>query len=325
MPLLLSDRARLMPPVDLFTAHEGRTLGLPLRSRDFIRVRPGVHARRRAIAGLSPWERYAVRVHAFLRVRPDAILSHESAAVLHGLPLFGEPRSIHVHDPAGATTHVRGDVRMHASVDPKEHHSIGMLRATSLVETVVDLARVLPPAQALAIADAALSPAQGGGALAVADLRERCTERLNRRGIGGSRWVWARANGRSESPTESVSRAVIEWCGFEAPELQHTFGYEGHRDRADFLFPTGGVIGEADGWGKYQLDDPDEAAKRLTHEKRREDRLRRHGHPIVRWETKDAWRVAPLRDRLLAAGVKQIRPASAAFLGTLTDRRRRAF
>ena len=325
MPLLLRDRAAFDSPVELFTAQEGRMLHLPLRSREFVRVRPGIYARRERYSALPPWARYAARVHAFARKNPDAILSHESAAVLHGLPLFGEARHIHVYDPGNTTTHVRGDVRLHASVEPRHHEAIGIIRATSLIDTVVDLARALPPAQGLAIADAALSPTQGGGAHPLDDFRLVSERRAGSRGIATARWVWEHADGRSESPTESVSRAVIEWCGFETPELQQEFGYEGQVDRADFVFPSGAVIGEADGWGKYTLEDAGTAAHRLAEEKRREDRLRRHGHPVVRWETKDAWRVTPLRERLMVAGVKQVRSASAAYLATLRHRTRRAF
>lgn len=312
-------------PVELFTARERQITGLRLRAPEFVRVRPGVYARRASFARLTRWERYAARVHAFVRTHPDAVLSHESAAVLHGLPLFGETRLIHAYAAESATTHVRGDVRLHASLDPRGHGTIGTVRATSLIDTVVDLVRVLPPAQALAVVDAALSTIQGGGQHALDEYRNRCSRRISQRGVATARWVWDNADARSESPTESVSRAVIGWCGFEAPELQREFSYEGARDRADFHFPSAQVIGEADGWGKYQLDDPDAAAHRLREEKRREDRLRRHGHPVVRWETKDAWQVVPLRERLLAAGVKRERPASAAFLSTLRNHSRRAF
>ena len=325
MPLLLTDRALVESPVELFTASEGRMAGLRLPSPEYVRVRPGVYARRRAFAALTPWGRYAARVHAFVRTHPDAVLSHESAAVIHGLPLFGEARCIHTYAPQSATTHVRGDVRLHASVEPRAHEIIGNIRVTTLVETVVDLARVLPPAQALAVADAALSAVQGGGAHTVDAFQTRCASRENPRGVAAARWVWDNADGRSESPTESVSRAVIGWCGFEPPELQREFAYDGSLDRSDFYFPSAQVIGESDGWGKYGLDDPEVAAQRLKDEKRREDRLRRHGHPVVRWETRDAWRVAPLRDRLLEAGVRRVRPASATFLATLRHRTRRAF
>ena len=143
------------------------------------------------------------------------------------------------------------------------------------------LARVLPPAQALAVVDASISHAESE-AFDVRMLREHAAGQQNRRGKARLRWLWDRADGRSESPAESISRAVIEWTGFEQPILQRGFFYEGQRDRVDFWFRSCDAIGEADGWQKYGLGEPNEAARRLANEKRREDRLRRQGHPFAR-------------------------------------------
>ena len=325
MPLLLTNRAVTAPPIDLFSAAEGRALSLSFRSSEFIRVRPGVYARRAEYGALSPWVRYATRVHAFARANPDAVLCLESAAVLHGLPLFGETRDIHVQALSPTKSARHGDLRVHTSTEPRAVEQRGTVLVTSFAETVVDLARTLPPAQALAVVDAALSIVQGGGGHPVDTLRELSDRREDRRGIARARWVWAHADGRSESPTESISRAVMIWSGFESPALQSEFRYEGHLDRADFFFRSGAVIGEADGWGKYDLEHGATAAERLAEEKRREDRLRRNGHPVVRWESRDAWRVTPLCDKLRAAGVPQVSPRSPAHLATLRHRTRRAF
>ncbi|MGP6172395.1 hypothetical protein ACTU6V_14470 [Microbacterium sp. A204] len=90
-----------------------------------------------------------------------------------------------------------------------------------------------------------------------------------------------------------MSRAVILWSGFEVPVLQREFFYEGELDRVDFFFKSVRAIGESDGWGKYNLEDPAEAANKLKDEKRREDRLRRHQHPFARWEMRGIWKVTP--------------------------------
>ena len=94
MPLLLSTRAVTRPPVPVLTSAEGRDLGIRLPDRAFVRIRHGVYADAEAVRSLAPWERYALRVHAFVRAHPDAILCLESAAVVHGLPLFGEARVV---------------------------------------------------------------------------------------------------------------------------------------------------------------------------------------------------------------------------------------
>lgn len=319
----LADRAVTASPLPLITIHEARMLGIPLRGSTHHRIRRGIYVDRARYLALRPWERYAVRVHAFVRQHPGAVLCLESAAVPHGLPLFGETRDIHVYDPGLRTSQRFGDVCVHTSVDAREIVQVHGIPVTSLLDTAADLARVLSPARALALVDTAVSPAQGG-TLRIDDLRARADGERNSRGRARQRWVWDHADGRSESPAESVSRAVIGWCGFEQPELQREFRYDGFRDRVDFHFPSNGAIGEADGWGKYQLTDPAKAAELLSDEKRREDRLRRHRHPFARWELSDAWRIDPLRRALTAAGVPRRHPEQPAMLATLRHRLRNA-
>lgn len=291
-------------------------LGIRLAPSSWMRLRKGVYVERASFAALAPWGRYVVRVHAFLRTHPDAVLCLESAAVLHGVPGFGEPKDIHVYDPDRGKSYRHADVVIHASSDPRDVEVVAGVAVTGLRDTVVDLARVVPPAHALAMADAVISPAQGGS-LALDALRERSGEQQNQRGRARLRWLWENADRRAESPAESVSRAVILWSGFERPDLQREFDYEGCRDRPDFFFPSRGVVGEADGWGKYELGDPDAARTHLTAEKRREDRLRRNGHAVARWEMRDAWRVTPLCHALTAVGVPVVAPPQSGMLATL--------
>ena len=317
----LSDRAVLTSPLPLMLSRRERELGAPTARASRVRLRAGVYADEAAYRALPEWQRYAVRVHAFAMQHPDTVLTLESAAVLHGLPWFGEASAIHVHDPDRAHSGRFGDVLVHTSAAPRSVIRVAGILVTSIADTVVDLVRVLPPAQALAVLDSALSDAQGGP-LVLSDVRGRAAARPGTRGTQRERWAWQRADPRSESPAESVSRAVIEWWGFETPELQHTFHYEGSEDRVDFLFRSRDVIGEVDGWGKYRLEDPARAAEILRKEKRREDRLRRHHHPFARWEPADAWRADPVRAALSAAGVPRIRPAEPMMLATLQDRRR---
>lgn len=317
----LSGRAQLLSPLPLYTREDARMLGLRLEAPRWHRVRKGVHVDKKQYLALNDWQKYAVCVHAYLRLHPDAILCLESAGVIHGLPQFGEGRFIHVYDPRAMASQRYGDIRVHTSRDPRRVVRIGATLVTSLLDTVVDLARVMNPADALAVADASISAVQGGS-LHLDALIERGRELEDPRGRARMRWVWGHANALSESPAESISRAVIMWSGYEMPELQREFRYEGHVDRCDFYFRSNGAIGEADGWGKYELDDPAEAARRLRDEKRREDRLRRHQHPIGRWDLGDAWKVSPLRAALDGAGVRMVRPPVPAMLATLRVRAR---
>ena len=291
-------------------------LGIDPRAVRWKRLRKGVYVERAAFEQLPPWTRYEVRVHALLLTNPSAILCLESAAVLHGIPLFGETKDIHVFEPRDKTTTRNGDVCFHTSEDARETVRVGSALATSISDTVSDLARVLPPAKALAAADAVISPAQGG-VLSIDELRARGSYQPSRRGVRLREWVWEHADARSESPGESVSRAVILWSGFEVPVLQREFHYEEAVDRTDFFFESCGAVGESDGWGKYDLSDPDAAEAHLRREKTREDRLRRHGHPIARWTASDTWKVDPLCRALVQAGVRRVEHPHSAFLATL--------
>lgn len=316
MPLLLAERATAISPLPLLTTAECRMLGINVSVQKMRRVRSGVYVDRAAYEALPAWSKYAVRVHAFALKHPDAILCLESAAVPHGLPRFGETRDIHVFDPERTRSRRFGDVVVHTSNDPLDVERVHGLLATSIIDTVVDLARVLPPAQSLSVSDSSISRTQGGP-LTLDELQRRADEQQNARGRALLRWIWSRTDGLAESPAESISRAVIEWSGFEKPELQREFRYEHALDRTDFFFASSGTIGEADGWQKYRLDDPDTATQRLTDEKRREDRLRRNGHPFARWEFADAWNVTPLDKALTAANVKRIAPPRLQLLATL--------
>ncbi len=277
-----------------------------------IAVRHGVHADAAEWSRLTPWDRYLARVHALALVRPHSVFARESAAALLGLPVFGEPRRIHVHDIAATTSTTFGDVVVHTSGDDRGAVEATGLRLVSVEDTVVDLARALPPALGLAVADAALAQDASRE-----ELVRRNADRIDRRGRRRAAWVLSRADGRSESVGESVSRAVIEWLGLAEPVLQHEFSAEGSRDRADFWWPEVRVVGESDGWGKYGLGDPAASRLALTAEKRREDRLRRQVSGFARWEWRDAIRGAPLGRILRAAGVPAVRRPDHAMLATL--------
>ncbi|GAA1470198.1 hypothetical protein GCM10017607_08630 [Microbacterium thalassium] len=281
------------------------------RRRGLARVRPGVYADGAAWRALSPWDRYRHRVEAVALTWDDPVFCLESAAVLGTLPVFGEPRDVHVLD-SGGTSRRYGDVVVHGSMDDAETVRHDGIAATALVPTAVALCRVLPPAFALAVADAALR--QSAESLDFAALGRAAADRRGRRRLD---WVHERATAVAESVGESVSRAVIEWLGFEAPELQTAFEHEGFTDRVDFFWRVRRVIGESDGWGKYDADDPRAMKAHFVDEKRREDRLRRNEGPMARWEWADMMRGTPLGDKLSAAGLTPARPAARALLDTL--------
>lgn len=280
---------------------------LAIRLRDHVRVRPGIHTPAQEWEQLAPWERYLARVHAYALVNPDAVFCLESAAALLGLPLFGHPRHIHTID-VGGTSRAYGDVRVHASTDDCNAVTDAGISATGLAETSVALMRVLPPAFGLAVGDAARARGVGSE-----DIQALASASSARRGRSLLRWLIPRLTPYSESVGESVSRAVIEWCGFATPEIQTEMTVERHPYRLDFFWRAARVAGESDGYGKYS-GDAEATTAALIREKQREDRLRRHLAGFAPWSMADALQVTPLRHALLSAGVPLVAPPRTALL-----------
>ncbi len=265
-------------------------------------------------SALAPWDRYRARVHAVARTWSAPGFCLVSAAALGGLPIFGEPRFIHLVSP-DARTWREGDVIVHGWKDGRELVSSAGMLMTSLEDSAVDLCRVLPPSFALAVADAALRALVARDA--TLDLSAWGRNQSNRRGLQQLDWVQARATAVAESVGESVSRAVIEWLGYEAPELQKEFGYEGATDRTDFYWLRQRTIGESDGYGKYDADDVEASKAHFIGEKKREDRLRRHEGQFVRWDWSDTMRSAHLDRKLRDGGLSPVRPSQPSMLSTL--------
>lgn len=213
------------------------------------------------------------------------VLSHESAASLHGLRLL-YPDHEHIH-----MTNGRGDGGYRQSrriVHPRtltdnEIVVIDGVLATSLERTVVDVALGARNfAQALTAFDCAL--ARDADVEAIGQL---LAER--RRGVNLARRAFGFADGRSESPGESWSRAQMIDDGLPVPDLQVEYALRsGRTARCDFGIDDV-FVGEFDGLVKYRRnmrrgEEPEDVVIR---EKIREDELRDLGLVVVRWVWED--------------------------------------
>lgn len=230
-----------------------------------------------------------------------AVLSHVSAAVLHGLPVWAEQLGrVQVTRTAGRGKR-RGGVHVHvAPLLDDEVVELAGLAVTSLARTLVDLGRTLPLAQAVAAGDVALRRG-----LAVETLGLSLAAAAGRPGVAVSRRALALLDARSESPWESCSRVVLHQLGLPPMSLQHEVRDEHGRfvARADFGWEEHRTLGEFDGRTKYeQLLRPGQSASdAVVEEKRREDAVRDLGWQVVRWVRVDLERPFELRDRLLRA------------------------
>ena len=282
-------RERLVRASDPAEFGGRRSERLPDGRPAMTRVRRGVLYPTAEWVELTPADRYLALVHATVLVcGDDLLLSHHSAAAVWGLPILGPwPARVHVtNDRAGGST---GLVRRHRLDEAPEGVWRDGAWVTPVARTVVDLARCVPLACGVTVADAALArrlctaaDLQGGAATLAPRSRGRARASL----------ILDLADGRSESPGESLSRVRMFEYRLPRPQLQATVHDEdGFVGRCDFEWDDRHAVGEFDGRVKYGRDihdRPEEAAEALWREKRREDRLRRVRSGVARWTWADA-------------------------------------
>jgi hypothetical protein len=297
---------------DLVLARTAAELGLNLRTRTrpaaedpLTRVRRGAYVDRDAWASGLPSERYAVFVRATVTaMRRPAPLSHESAAVMLGIPVVGAwPRRTHVTEEAGSGGRSSSLITRHGVAKVPDVVTVQGLLVTSAARTVVDLAKTRSFASGLASADHALAT----GLCTREELLAEVERARGTRGLQRARSVVERADPRSESVGESLSRARMYELRLPIPELQHEFSdASGFIGRTDYWWRGLRLIGEFDGRVKFGVgiaETDGDVREALWQEKRREDRLRALGIGVVRWGWTDAFDVAEFARIMGAAGV----------------------
>lgn len=253
-------------------------------------------------ADLDPLTLHHARVLARQgRITPDAVVSHVSAAVLHGLPLWDVDLSpVHISRERPSSGRRTPTLHVHrCTYQPDEVCVVAGLRTTTLARTVVDLARTLSVDSAVIAGDAALRAHPHIAPL----LLDALASSGMRHGIAAARRTVAFLDGRSESPGESLSRLRIRSAGLPAPKLQHELRTPSGAfvARPDFLWEDEGVVGEFDGRSKYGSDEPGATAETVHREKLREDAIRALGFEVVRWTWADLFRFEAVHARLVRA------------------------
>lgn len=231
---------------------------------------------------------------AEMATHPGAVISHESAAVVWGLPSPG--RDWHEHTPtitlprsSGYISRTRTAVYRtaqlpahHVTTDPNGYE------VTSVSRTAVDLARGAPLPQALLVLDAAARLLVGAvvaqprrehyaNPRLITAARTSLAEAAGGRGAAALQAAIALTDPRRESPIESLSAGHFYLAGLPTPEFQYPIRTTLGVYFADFYWKEARLIGEADGGVKYQ--DRGEAVR----EKGREQDLDDLGYRIVRW------------------------------------------
>ena len=290
---LLAAQAGVVTPAQL---HAAGVSGRQLRpGGSWLRLRQGAYAPRRAHEEADLPGRAALGVAAERLVTGvDQVAVGEWAAALHGLPLLGRL-------PVRPTVAERKEVR------PLHH---GRSRR---IGAVVEERGVPVLAPALAAADVARRQGLAAGLVTADALLRRGPEPLAAAARSFAGWPGARtarlvaqlADGRSESPLESLGRARFVEQGLPPCDLQVVVGDAyGPIARVDHAWLAHRTVAEADGALKYT------SPEALFAEKRREDRLREAGFEVVRYTWDEALRspalvAARVRAAFARAAVRQ--------------------
>jgi hypothetical protein len=232
-----------------------------------------------------------------------SVVSHQSAAVLLGLPLWGVGLDrVHVTRRPPAWSDRSAVLRVHvARLQEDEIVEVDGVPVTSPVRTALDLARSLPFETAVVVLDAALRR----GTVQPELVRERLFDIAGTPGSRSAARAVRFADGRSESVGESRSRVLLHALGLPPSAVQFpVIGADGSfLARTDFAWEDRRVVGEFDGRVKYGrlLRPGQEAGDVVFEEKRREDAIRNEGWGAVRWVWSDLGRRDRLADRVRRA------------------------
>jgi hypothetical protein len=278
--------------------HARQIVAAKARRGEWERVTRGAYAdagtirspRARALAAIVAVDQRIAAPHCF---------SHESAALIWGLPVWRVPTVTHVRQGG----HAGGDrdraVHRHAG-DPDGAHvtKVAGLLVTELEQTMVDCARTLSPLAGLVVADAAL---RAGADRAVA--LDLLAPEHGRNGSARALEVIRLADDGAESPGETATRFVLLRDGFPRPSTQVRVVTRLGVFWADLGWEEWNLLLEYDGRSKYLTGDD------LIREKRRQDGLLETGARLIRVTRDDIPRRAGL-----GARVRRLLPAEVAMV-----------
>lgn len=263
---------------------EARHIGL------LTRIGTGLYALTSQYEPLTGEARLTVRSRAVAHRHGRAVaLTHQSAAVMHGLPVWGAPL-----DEVQVTRLDGGRGRHEANVQ----HRVGRIGPGDLVDMngvlvsspercVWELACTQSVESALVTIDAALHREL----VTLDSVRDAAGPFRTWRGSRAGRLALSLADGRSESPGESRSRYLFWRHGIPKPELQYRVVNRDGRviARADFAWELYRHLGEFDGRVKFDGTYGDRGFEPVFAEKRREDLVRAEGWGMSRliWDDLD--------------------------------------
>ncbi|WEO76539.1 DUF559 domain-containing protein [Cryobacterium sp. SO2] len=219
MPRRVSLPPELM--AEPFAVAFGRSLGLTRRRLQG----PDLSAPFRGVRAAGPPPITALeRSRSYAeRMAPTHLISHHTAALLHGLPLPGwlaaDPR-IHVTVPAGTRAPQMNGVVGHELRHELLHAEfVDGIPVTSPLQTWIDLGTVLPLGALVAVADHLCGGERPN--FVPDDLRRALLPLAGRRGVKRLREAASLARARVESPKETQTRLLLVDAGLPEPIVNY--------------------------------------------------------------------------------------------------------
>lgn len=291
-----------------------RRLDAGLREGSLLRAHPGWYVSASEWSALNSAEQHLLRalaVAANAEVAP--VFSHATAAILHGLPLYGL-RDRRVHATVGRPVNRRsseGVFRHRLDLAADHVTERAGLRCTTVSRTVLDIARTMSIESGIVCADAGFRQLASASADPPDEVLARLLEQLDSSppspGRARARRVLEIADSAAESPLESLSRLQLLRLGFEVESQVPVRSSDGGSYFMDFELLGHDAFAEVDGAVKYtdeRLRAGRTAEQVVLEEKAREDWVRGTTcKRVLRWGWRDAQSHSRLAQRLREFGV----------------------
>jgi hypothetical protein len=272
-----------------FTTAEARSIGL---SRNVLRRMVGEGTLRLLLRGVyvdaGQADTVALRSKAAAKVVPDgSVICDRTALWIHGADVVGPDGRFQI--PPVDVFRIAGRARVRRpqcrggtrTLVPADILDLDGVMLTSPLRTALDLGRLARRDEALAALDALLRI----GGFTRSDLRTQLPRFRGARGVVQLRQLVSIADGRSESPGESLTRLRLVDAGLPCPEVQ----YEVLNDvgvplyRLDLAYVEIMLAMEYDGEEHHTSDQDRER------DARRREHLRRLGWTVIVLTAKDVY------------------------------------
>ena len=260
----------------LADGYSDRAIKRKLDSGEWQRVRAGAYVGGELWRDLGDEDRHRVRARAVLRTSHEStVLSHVSAALEHGAPVWGIDLSeVHVTRTDGRSRRREAGVVHHrGKLEADQVATLGDVRATTALRTVFEVTTVTDVESALVTVDGLLRLAKPD-AEALDDLRRQVRHWPHSL---SAEVVLRLADPRRESAAESRAAYLCWSQKLPRPEPQVPICDERGAEfaRVDFAWPELGVFMEVDGRAKYLIHrrEGESLEAYLMREKRREERI----------------------------------------------------